>query len=323
VNSPLNKILTEYQKKRDTAFKDYLLRREQVYKKIPRIREIDEEISSIGIEKINEAFRLPEKCDLILDELKKRLESLKKEKYTIMKTHGLPQDYLTVQYECKDCQDTGYVNGTMCHCLKQALIENLYDLSHLRNILQYENFENFDLSLYSDLPFGDYPKSPRKNMENIYLDCIRFVNNFSNVKESLFFYGNSGLGKTFLSHCIAKDLIERGYTVIYQTVPNLVEILRKAAFGEASEEAELINGCDLLIMDDLGTEPATAYSEQVIFNIINSRLLSEKKMLISTNFNLEEVVNTYPERICSRIFGNFRLYAFYGEDIRLKKVKVI
>ncbi|MDI6600213.1 MAG: ATP-binding protein [Thermoanaerobacteraceae bacterium] len=323
MNSPLAKILTQYEKKRDKAFKEFLSRKENIYKKLPRIREIDEEISSIGLEKINEAFHLPEKCDDILDELKTVLMRLKQEKEAILKSQGLPLDYLRIHYECEDCQDTGYINGSMCHCLKQNLIGALYDLSHLKNILKYENFENFDLSLYSDLPFGDYPRSPRKNMENIYLECIKFSNNFPDVNESLFFYGNSGLGKTFLSHCIAKDLIDKGHTVIYQTVPNLIEILRKTALGEANEEAELINECDFLILDDLGTESATAYSEQVIFNIINTRLLSGKKMLISTNFNLEELMNTYPERICSRIFGNFRIYAFYGDDIRLKKVKVI
>lgn len=323
MNSPLSKILTQYEKKRDKAFREYMSRREEIYKRLPRILEIDDEISSIGLEKINEAYHLPERCNDILNELSSKISRLKKEKEAILKSYGYTADYLQIHYECEDCKDTGYVDGSMCHCLRQNLISVLYDLSHLKNVLKYENFENFDMSLYSDQPFGGYPKSPRKNMETIYLECIRFANYFPNVDESLFFYGNSGLGKTFLSHCIAKDLIDKGYTVIYQTAPNLIDILRKTALGENSEEAELINECDLLILDDLGTESATAYSEQVIFNIINARLLAGKKMLISTNFNLEELMNTYPERICSRIFGNFRIFAFYGDDIRLKKVRVI
>lgn len=302
---------------------EYMSRREDIYKRLPRIREIDDIISSIGLEKINEAYHIPEKCDEILEELSQKISLLKTEKEQILKSRGYTEDFMEIHYECDDCKDTGYVDGVMCHCLKQNLISVLYDLSHLKNVLRCENFENFDIDLYSDQPFGSYPKSPRKNMETIYLECLRFANNFPGVEESLFFYGNSGLGKTFLSHCVAKDLIDKGYTVVYQTAPNLIDTLRKTALGEITEEAELINECDLLILDDLGTESATAYSEQVIFNIINARLLSSKKMLISTNFNLEELMNTYPERICSRIFGNFKIFAFYGDDIRLKKVKVI
>ncbi len=323
MNSPLSKILMQYEKKRDRDRRDLLARREEIYKRFPRIREIDGEISSVGLEKINEAYRLPENCGHILDELSAKIDSLKREKQEILASHGYSPDCMQIKYECADCKDTGYVGGAMCHCLKQNVISALYDLSHLKSVLKYENFESFDISLYSDQPFGDSAKSPKKNMENIYLECIKFVNSFPDADCSLFFYGNSGLGKTFLSHCIAKDLIDKGYTVIYQTAPDLIDVLRKTALGEDTEEAALIEECDLLILDDLGTESATAYSEQVIFNIINARLLAGKKMIISTNFNLEELMNTYPERICSRIFGNFRIYAFYGDDIRLKKIQAI
>ena len=323
MNRPLSKILNQYEKKRDKAYRDYLSRKDAIYKKYPRIAEIDDEISSIGLEKINEAYRLPQRCDKILNDLSSKTNRLKKEKEEILKSNGYSKDCMQIKYECEDCKDTGYVNGAMCHCLKQNMIGALYDLSHLKNVLKYENFEHFDMSLYSDQPFENFTRSPKKNMENIYLEGIKFANNFKGTGESLFFYGNSGLGKTFLSHCIAKDLIEKGFTVIYQTAPELIEILRKNAFGESSEEAELINVCDLLIIDDLGTESLTAYSEQVIFNIINTRLLSGRKMIISTNLNLEELMNIYPERICSRIFGNFKIFDFYGDDIRLKKVRVI
>lgn len=267
-----------------------------------------------------------EKGKELLNSLREKLNFLKKKKTEILKSHGYPEDYLEPKYECNICKDTGYVNGKRCKCFNQKLINIYYKQSSIAEILQKENFSNFNFEYYSDKPYGDKP-SPRANMRTIVEFALNFIKHFDTIEESLFFYGNSGLGKTFLANCIAKELLDRGKSVIYRTAPDLIEGLRINKLNPDSEiyneYLELLKECDLLIIDDLGTEPITAFSLQEFFNILNTRLLLGKKFIISTNLPLSEIMAIYPERIYSRIFGHFKLLNFYGEDIRLKKKMII
>ncbi|MGB9780330.1 ATP-binding protein [Caldanaerobacter sp.] len=322
----IHEILKEYEMKRDRAEREAILRRNQLYKEIPELEKIDDKIKEIGIQITQAVFREPEKSKELLNSLKERLNLLKKKKIQILKSHGYPEDYLEPKYECNICKDTGYVNGKRCKCFNQKLINIYYKQSSIAEILQRENFSNFNFEYYSDKPYGDKP-SPRANMKNIVEYALNFIKHFDTIQESLFFYGNSGLGKTFLANCIAKELLDRGKSVIYRTAPELIEGLRVNKLNPDSEVyneyLELLKECDLLIIDDLGTEPITAFSLQEFFNILNSRLLMGKKFIISTNLPLSEIMAIYPERIYSRIFGHFKLLNFYGEDIRLKKKMII
>ena len=157
-------------------------------------------------------------------------------------------------------------------------------------------------------------------MEEIVNYSISFYKDFDILNESLLFSGSSGLGKTFLSNCIAKELLDKGKVVIYQTSSNLIDILRNLRFDESSDKNQIeeILSCDLLVIDDLGTEPNTSYSHSELFNIINARILRDKKMIISTNLSIEDLHNYYPERITSRIYGHFKIFEFFGDDIRIK-----
>jgi DNA replication protein DnaC len=160
-------------------------------------------------------------------------------------------------------------------------------------------------------------------MQDIYRMCIDFVENFDKHDKNLFFIGSPGLGKTFLCNSIAKDLLDRGKSVLYKTVPDLIDSMRKYKFDFDNEENNTpylneIYNCDLLIMDDLGTELSTQFSNQVIYNILNKRIINSRKMVISTNLSLVDFQSTYSERIVSRIIGNFEACKFEGEDIRLK-----
>ncbi|WP_263972621.1 ATP-binding protein [Thermoanaerobacterium thermosaccharolyticum] len=307
---------------RDKSLKEALMRRQEVYKKIPEISNIDDEIKDIGIEISKSIFLKPQKHKDLLENLRSRLNALKKKKADLLRSNGYPETYMEQKFECNICKDTGYVNNKRCKCFEQKLINLYYRQSSIEEITKIENFDNFDYHLYSDKPYKG-KMSPRENMKSIVDVAKDFIDNFDNEKESLFFYGDSGLGKTFLSNCIAKELLDRGKVVLYRTAPDLIEGLRLNKLNSDNdsyfEYTDLLRECDLLIIDDLGTEPITPFSLQEIFSIVNARLLANKKFIISTNLPLSEVMNIYPERLCSRILGNFKLLNFYGEDIRIKR----
>ncbi|HYE09342.1 MAG TPA: ATP-binding protein, partial [Patescibacteria group bacterium] len=209
-----------------------------------------------------------------------------------------------------------------CKCYNQKEIYMNYEQSNLLSILNKENFEQFRWEYYSGEP-DESGRSPLKNMQKIYKICIDFVEGFDKHDTNLFFIGSPGLGKTFLCNSIAKDLLDKGKSVLYKTVPDLIDSVRKYKFDFDNEEDNMpylfeIYNCDLLIMDDLGTELSTQFSNQVIYNILNKRIISGKKMVISTNFSVPDFQSTYSERIVSRIIGNFEACEFIGKDIRLK-----
>ncbi|MDI3477001.1 MAG: replication protein DnaC [Thermoanaerobacterium sp.] len=322
MNNLVQEVLREYEMLRDKSLKEALMRRQEVYKKIPQISNIDEEIKDIGIEISKSIFLKPQKHKDLLENLRSRLNALKKKKADLLRSNGYPETYMEQKFECNICKDTGYVNNKRCKCFEQKLINLYYKQSSIEDITKIENFSNFDYYLYSDKPYKG-KMSPRENMKSIVDVAKDFIANFDNEKESLFFYGDSGLGKTFLSNCIAKELLDRGKVVLYRTAPDLIEGLRLNKLNSDNdsyfEYTDLLRECDLLIIDDLGTEPITPFSLQEIFSIVNARLLANKKFIISTNLPLSEVMNIYPERLCSRILGNFKLLNFYGEDIRIKR----
>ena len=156
-------------------------------------------------------------------------------------------------------------------------------------------------------------------MEKILSKALNFIKTFDKSKDNLLFYGNSGTGKTFLSHCIAKELLDKGYFVVYRTAEELIQNLRKIRFENHRDLEKLLLDCDLLIIDDLGTEQINDFSKTELFNLLNKRLLKEKNMLVSTNYSLKELMSIYSERITSRLLGNFNLFKFYGDDIRVTK----
>lgn len=321
-NRHVLEIINEYEKLQEEAKLDHQNKLSEIYARFPKIRLIDETISKLGFDIAASIFKGID-IESFIAEQKKKILDLKAEKAEILASNGYPVDYLEIKHKCNHCKDTGYIDNNRCHCFRQKLINRYYNQSNLRDIIQKEHFDNFDISLYSTEKYENENVSPQKNMEEIFTSSLRFVNSFDDMYENLFFYGNSGLGKTFLSNCIAKDLLDKGKVVIYQTASSLMEILRTSKFNESQNSSEgklddIIN-CDLLIIDDLGTEPNTGFSQSELYNIINLRLLAQKSMIISTNFSLADLRSIYPERITSRIFGNFTMFKFYGDDIRVKK----
>lgn len=319
----LDIILKDYEKNRLKAEYEAQDKKDEIYKKIPRIKQIDEELSSLGIQITKAIIKKDKDISILIDSLKQKSNNLKIEKKLLLDKYNYPSDYFEVKYACPNCKDTGYMDFKKCSCFKQKLIDILYNQSNLKHILDKENFDTFVFDYYSVHKFENEPISPRKNMEHIFNGCINFVKNFDTASENLFFYGSSGIGKTFLSNCIAKDLLDAGRLVIYQTASGLIELIKANNF-ESEDKSETIKDiyeCELLIIDDLGTEYITNYSQMELFNIINQRLLSNKKIIISTNLSLDDIFKIYSERITSRIFGRFTICKFYGEDIRIRIMK--
>ncbi len=293
----------------------------EIYSKIPRIREINESISSISIQG---AKRMLLEGEGTTEDIKKQIEALSKEKASLLRQNGYPEDYLTMEYTCPKCQDTGYVGQHKCSCLKNSIIEILYEQSNIKDVLEKENFNTFSFKHYdNDVKDSITGLTPLENMHEVVKTCRDYIDNFKTEYRSLYLYGPTGVGKTFLTNCIAKELIESSHSVIYVSSIRLFELLADSTFKkngslEGKDLANNILDCDLLIIDDLGTEMVNSFTAASLFNCINERHLRRKSVIISTNLSLAELRQTYSERVFSRITSNYTLLKIYGDDLRLK-----
>lgn len=335
-NSLLKQVLHEYEEKRTRAILEADNRKKELLKVNPRLVEIDKELSSLSIQTSKSILLAPQnEKNALLADLKKKTSSLIKEKNTFIKNLSKQNNYLNPHFECKMCKDTGYVQKenalVMCSCLKQRIFDIAYNKSNMGN-LERENFSNFNIRIFSDKPDKEKYKSelsPRENISIIKEKVENFINNFDDPEEkNLIFTGNTGVGKTFLTNCIANEVLKLGKTVLYQTAPVMFDEINDAKFGRETSRFDLyenILNVDLLIIDDLGTEKITDTKITELFTIINTRLLNQNhkitKTIISTNLNVDELFKTYTTRIGSRLAGNYRFLRFFGDDLRFKKAK--
>lgn len=320
VEETYNKILREYEKRRTTAKNKRNERISDIYTRVPRIKDIDDEIRKVGVSIAKGILNKQGKAEELLLDLKTKLEALKQEKAFLLTENNIPLMYLENEYLCHYCKDTGFVSdGKKCSCFKQQLINIAYAMSNLESILKKENFQSFNINYFSNEGFQDQELTPRENMMDILQVCEGFVINFDNKKEeNLLFYGPTGLGKTFLANCIAKALLDRGKIVIYQTAFKIFEILEEIRFHNKGDKDKynLLFSADLLIIDDLGTEVTNTFTNSELFNIVNSRILSGKKTIISTNLTPKDFGLRYDDRIASRLFAKYTVLKFYGKDLR-------
>ena len=331
-NTILKNLLKEYDLKRQKAIQEAEFRKEQLYSSNPRLLEISNELNSISLSSVKAILTSSNKNET-LKELEKKTNFLKKEKETILKAMDKEENYIYPQFECNLCKDTGYIlengNNSMCNCLKQKVFDIYYNKSNTSN-LETENFEHFRSNLYSsDASQEQYAslKSPKENIEYIKSQCISFVENFEDLHDkNLIFTGGTGLGKTFLSNCIANEILKKGYTVLYQTAPIMFDTIIQSKFEKEKNNIDFLDtllNVDLLIIDDLGTENLNSMKLTDLFTIINTRLLNQShkisKTIISTNLSIENIFTIYNERIGSRLVGNYKFLRFFGEDLRFKK----
>ncbi|MGB7605550.1 MAG: ATP-binding protein [Lutisporaceae bacterium] len=315
-------IMKEYESIRDKHKKELEHRKVTLYSKLPRLQAIEEELVKLSIDITKSILNNSQDTQELLEILHKKQMDLKMERVELLSESKYPRDYLELSHQCKSCRDTGYIDNKKCSCLLQREIEQLYKQSNMSSSFKKENFDLFRLDLYSK-EAEEGGVSPQENMKNIYMTCINYTRNFDSHDKNLFFIGKPGLGKTFLCNSVAKELLDAGKSVIYQSSPDLIDAIRKYKFdfekeNENAPYLEELYNCDLLIIDDLGTELSTQFSNLAIYNILNRRLINDKKIIISTNLNTDELMSTYSERIYSRILGNFSMYKFFGDDIRLK-----
>ncbi len=319
----IENIMTNYNKKRLKAAHDADVRREELYERIPELEYIDREISLLSI-KLSRLYL--SKSENIAEEslkIKESIEELKNNKKELYRKYNIPAGFLEYEYECKKCSDTGYTaDGKRCKCFNKQIIDCLYKMSNMVHMIERENFNSFDINVFSNDPYNGEVYTPKQNMYNILETCEDFCNNFDRINVNLLFYGGTGLGKTFMCNCVAKALIDKEKTVLYQTAFNLFEILENHKFNRANETEEnkmnynMMFDCELLIIDDLGTEFNNSFTNAELFNIINERLITDKKTIISTNLSLEQLAEAYSDRIMSRVFNNFAPLKFYGKDLR-------
>ena len=330
-SSTLKTLLIQYNQKKAIAEQQAQIRKQELYEKEPLLQELEKRITSLAISTTKSVIQ--NNNTELIENLQNQINDLKKQKENILKKLKIDESYLSPLYECTVCKDTGYVTNddytsTMCSCLKQKIFDIEYNKSNISN-LKSQNFDTFTDLLYSNEINEEkfHAKiSPKENIKKIKDLCIKFVENFDDPNEkNLLFTGNTGLGKTFLSSCIANELLKKQKNVLYQTAPVMLDTIIDYRFGKSNVDKNMYDNLlnvDLLIIDDLGTECMNQMKFTELFNVINTRLLNGNhvmKTIISTNLSLRNLYDTYDERIVSRIVGNYNICYFFGDDIRFKK----
>lgn len=319
-NSQYDEIIREYDARQLKNQHILEARTRDAYEKLPRLREIDEAIASCSVA---QARRLLDGDADALSDLRAQIDAFRREKTSLLTQHGFPAGYFDPVYTCPDCRDTGYIDGKRCHCFEQAAINLVYTQSNLKEILEKENFGTFSFDYYSDADINPATGlSSLDTAKDAVLKCRNFIDHFGDTFSNLYFYGDTGIGKTFLSNCVAKELMDRGYSVIYFTAFQLFDILSKGVFKkdeEAIAAHQNIFDCDLLIIDDLGTELTNSFTTSQLFLCLNERILRKRSTIISTNLGMNQLADIYSERVLSRISSNYTLIKLFGADIRIQK----
>jgi len=319
INGYQAEILKIYEDIREEEARNLAARKQEIEKKLPLVLEHERQIGKLCVELTISSFKDIQNRNHYLAELKEKITDVRMKKSELLYKNGYPITYLDLYYRCDKCKDTGFIGNHKCTCYKQNLVKIYYKNSELNILTKENNFDNFKMEYYSSRKNENEHISPRKNIDEIVTRSNNFIRAFGTSNENMLFYGNSGTGKTFLSNCIAKELLDKGHFVVYRTADSLIQNLKHIRFDGDEALEELIINCDLLIIDDLGTEQITDFSKTELFNLLNKKLLKGKNMIVSTNCTLEEILQIYSERISSRLLGNFSLYKFFGEDIRIKK----
>lgn len=310
-------ILESYEKIQDKEKKALEARKKEIAKLHPEILKLDSDIQKLSLH-LSIALLNSQNSSETFKEYKSKITEIRAQKYELLISNGYPADFLNLHYECERCKDTGFIGTNKCSCYNKKLIDLYYKDSHIQNILTQKNFENFNINLFSSKNNNTDDYSPRKNMELILNYILReYLPQFKNNNTNLLFYGNPGTGKSFLSYCIAKELLDKGFLVVYKTSDELISDLKDIRFNNNTVLENILINCDLLIIDDLGAEQKNEFSIAELFNLLNKKLLINKKMLISTNLLLPDIQNIYSERISSRLMGDFKLFKFYADDIRI------
>ena len=315
INTQYDSIMREYARRQARSRQELEERLARIHRELPALSSLEDEITACQAGKVRAAVSQDRKQAEALDAA---LQELVRKREALLAAHGLKPSDLEPVYACPDCQDTGYIGEQKCHCFLQAEIDLLYHQSHLREVLERENFRTFSYEWYE----GEDREIMRRNV----MEARMFIENFDKSFQNLLLLGAVGTGKTFLSNCIAKELMDTCHSVVYLTAFQLFDLLSKAAFGTGKNAQQnyqqtypYIFDCDLLIIDDLGTELPNSFTVSQFFLCVNERILRKKSTLISSNLDMEALRNIYSERTLSRIISCYTIRQLPGNDIRIKK----
>ena len=321
-NSQYDAIMREYRRQQIENHHKLEERRKEIYARLPVVRQLEAEIAERSVAC---AKKLLEGDKSVLDRLKEDLRDLREQKALIIRAAGYPDDYLELHYRCPDCRDTGLIDGRKCHCFLQAQMKLLHAQSNLEDVLERENFKALSYEYYDDTEI--LPQLGITNaayMRRVVAGCREFVRDFDKKHDNLLFTGSTGVGKTFLTNCIARELMDDFHSVIYLTASDLFDVFSRNKFDYDNAEDmkdmyRFILDCDLLIIDDLGTELNNSFTSSQLFYCINERMNMSRSTIISTNLTLARLRDSYTDRVTSRIMSGYRIIPLYGGDIRLLK----
>lgn len=321
-NSQYDAIMREYGRQQIENHHKLEERRKEIYARLPVVRQLEAEIAERSVAC---AKKLLEGDKSVLDRLKEDLRDLREQKALIIRAAGYPDDYLELHYRCPDCRDTGLIDGRKCHCFLQAQMKLLHAQSNLEDVLERENFKALSYEYYDDTEI--LPQLGITNaayMRRVVAGCREFVRDFDKKHDNLLFTGSTGVGKTFLTNCIARELMDDFHSVIYLTASDLFDVFSRNKFDYDNAEDmkdmyRFILDCDLLIIDDLGTELNNSFTSSQLFYCINERMNMSRSTIISTNLTLARLRDSYTDRVTSRIMSGYKIIPLYGGDIRLLK----
>ena len=318
-NIQYDAIMHEYNRRQLRSRHVLEERKKKLYRQIPRLKEIQDDIAALSANRVRRL--LSEDRAESASAYEAKLADLARERLCLLKERGFPPDYLEMPFECPICRDTGYDGGQKCVCFQKMAADLFCQQYGLGQILEKENFERFSFSCYSDKIKDDNTgKTPLEHAQFAVEKAREFIGHFGEAGQNLFIYGDTGVGKTFLSHCIAHEILKKAYSVLYFPANDLFGLLAKETFGKKDGGDALghILNCDLLIIDDLGTELTNTFVSSQLFQIINERILHDRSTVISSNLALETFPELYSTRTFSRIIQNYKFINLIGEDIRIR-----
>lgn len=301
-------------------------RKNEIYASVPEMQKLESEQNSLGLSISKAVLSDPKNAENIVEIFRHRSNVIIERKNELLRNLSLPENYLEPPYDCLICEDTGFVDGKQCECLKQMLKKLSYQQLNSISNLRLSDFHNFDLSYYPSTPDAKTGIVPQVKMGEIYEYCIKYADSFSKSSRNIIMTGATGLGKTHLSLAIAKIVINQGHWVIYGSAPDIMGLIEQEKFGKtpAGSEKDALSSileCDLLILDDLGSEFKTQFTSSTVYNIVNTRIIRGVPTIINTNLTYRELENEYSPRIASRLTGNYSTLFFFGNDIRTKLKK--
>ena len=321
-NSQYNELMREYEERQRKNRHEREARIREVYRRLPEVEAVDR---SIGERSADCARRVLGGDAGAREELKRELLDLRRRKERLLREAGFPADYMGLRYTCPDCKDTGYANGRRCHCFERARLKLLYAQSGIEDVLKRENFDTLSFAYYDDSrEIPGLNMTELAYMRAVVRQCREFAEQFPEKGVNLLFTGGTGVGKTFLTNCIAKTLMDRYVSVIYLTAPDLFETLSWHRGGGADDEESRETGrhvldCEMLVIDDLGSELNNAFVSSRLFYCINERINRGKGTIISTNLSPNMLQDAYSDRVTSRLASHYKTIPLYGADIRIKK----